>query len=342
MKFWLVLLAVVLSVSISARLYGQDDFKEWKETDTAISEKKDSTYTNKPSELIETPASLSKEMAKESGSPGNHFWLAITIAATIVAGILVRFKVRRFTRTFFLVGSLAFFGFYRGSCPCPVGGFQEAVLAAFGVGTNISWLWWFIILVPLTYLFGRVWCGWVCQLGALQELLHQPGKFNLLSSARSQRILRYVRLSALIILVLQLLLTKSIVWKSIDPFRSAFNLMAPSYISLILLVVLLVSSILMYRPFCKTLCPVGFILGWIAEIPGAASISIKKECIGCKACSKSCKTHAITYTNKVVTFDKRECIACGDCMTDCPIQGIRMRYNDDANSTKIIYPGKAV
>jgi NAD-dependent dihydropyrimidine dehydrogenase PreA subunit len=318
-------------------LYAQDEFKEWGEDTVAPVQSGVSSPEAAPGS---SPSFSAVPEGQQAHRHENLYWLAAVALATVVAGVLVRYKRGRAARPFFLVASVAVLGFYRGSCPCPVGGFQEGVLFLMGYGGRAGWLWWFVILLPLTYLFGKVWCGWVCHLGALQELLYRPGRFHFLTTAKAQRVMRYLRIGVLIALVVQLALTHHLWWKEVDPFKTAFNLMATDPLNWLLVGVLLVSSVLMYRPFCKALCPVGLVLGWVNMLPRAAGIGTKAGCIGCKACSSACSSHAITWNNKTVVLDGQECIACGECLDVCRLHALQVTAKRETGGTRVLYTGK--
>lgn len=316
MKPFKQILLLTLFCCASLITTAQDEFKEWN-TDTV-------PVTQQQAAQPGLPATNVLPSHQHNNQGGADYWLMATIAATMVAGVLVRFRKGRYLRPFFLVASVGVLGFYRGSCPCPVGGFMESVLFVSGTG-KIHWVWWFVAIIPLTYLLGRVWCGWVCQLGALQELIHMNGRFKVLSSATAQLWVKRVQVAAFVLLVAQLVYSQSNFWKHIDPFKAAFNRGATNLTAWILLDVLIVSSVIMYRPFCKALCPVGLVLGWIARIPGSAAITATNKCIGCKSCSTACRAHALQYDKQGVTIRHEECIACGECTDQCPVKVMQVK-----------------
>ena len=123
-----------------------------------------------------------------------------------------------------MVIAVAILGFYNGGCPCMISSFQNTVLGAIGVEVNWQAVVWFVGLLPITYVFGKVWCGWVCHLGALQEFLYIPKKFEIFRSRRAQDIMRYIRYFFLTALMLQLIFTKVILFKNIGKFKVALNL----------------------------------------------------------------------------------------------------------------------
>ena len=258
------------------------------------------------------------------------YWPLGALFFTLLSGILVRFINGRKLRAVFLIGSIVFLGFYNNACPCPIMSFESVLLAGFGADIPWQAMVWFLGLIPLTYLLGKVWCGWVCHLGALQELLYFKGHFAFLNGKKAQltmRIMRYVLVAALII---QLFITMTNEFCRIDPFKAIFNLgfnlkaldESGQIIIWSLVGLLIISSLFIERPFCKAACPIGLVLGWISKIPGASVLGEKAECKSCSLCHRACQMDAITKNKKMITLDNKECIACGDCMDACKRNGI--------------------
>ena len=249
----------------------------------------------------------------------SKYAVGAALLATVVGGILMRLRKGIRFRPLFLLGFLVVLGFGLGGCPCPIKGFQEAVLSMFGNGIHWLALGWFLLLLPLTYLFGRTWCGWVCHLGALQEFLYRKGIVPELN-ARAVSWLRWTRRILVIGLMLQLLATRQNMWEGHDPFRTAFNLMIPdTALAWVLLLGLLLSSVLIHRPFCRTACPVGLVLGWVSALPGAARLHVESNCTSCQICRKSCLNGAM---GEDLTPAMESCIACGECVAKCSTKSL--------------------
>ena len=278
------------------------------------------------------------ELAEVGPSGGDHHrgfkFALVSLLFTVVAGFFVRFKRLRTLRTAFLLGSLIVLGFWNGGCPCPISSFQNLVLWTMNVDVKVHSLVWFVGLVPVTYVFGRVWCGWVCHLGALQEFLHKPSAIAALRSERAQRTMRWLRYGLFAALAVQLVVMKENLFIHIDPFKVAFNLRSFYLTGWILLAILLVSSLHLYRPFCRSACPVGLVLGWVSRLPHASKLGISDDCRTCKLCTAACAPQAIQTVNREIRVRYEDCIACGTCMDACRKECISLNREetDDART----------
>lgn len=270
----------------------------------------DSAVTLLSAPTVETPH-------KKAGS-SDLYWTSSVLLLTVLAGIFVRYKATRQLRSLFLILSIIVFGFYRGGCPCSIQSFQNGILSL--TGNFIRWpsVMLFAGLLIITYLFGRVYCGWICHLGALQEMIFKTSAFKLFQSARSQNIMRAIRIFGLIILLSQLIITHTNLYRQIDPFAVIYNFYSDYFIGWVLVGLIIGTSFVLYRPFCKTICPVGLILGWVSKIPGASVLGVKQNCISCIKCTKECNIRAITYDSKTSVLNNEECIRCGECLNSCP------------------------
>ncbi|MGZ4010897.1 MAG: 4Fe-4S binding protein, partial [Flavisolibacter sp.] len=242
----------------------------------------------------------------------------------------------------FLVASIIVLGFYRGGCPCSIQSLQHNILLI--TGNFIRWpsILLFTGLVIITYFFGRVYCGWICQLGALQEFIFRTSAFKFFQSERSQRIMRRIRTGVLAILITQLVITGTNLYRQVDPFTAIYNFYSDNYIGWALVAIVIVSSFLLYRPFCKTICPVGLLLGWVSKIPGASILGVKENCISCVKCTKECKIRAITHDSKTSVLNNQECIRCGECLSSCPKNSLWFFGKNQKHPGQIQLSGKAL
>ncbi len=262
-----------------------------------------------------------QETKKETINMGLLVRIIILLVLCVVIGLTLQYKIVRDLRGLVLLSSLVFLGFIKGGCPCIVKSFIDVVLFLFGSAVSWVGMTLFLGLVVVTYFFGKTWCGWLCYLGAFQEFLYRGDRFKILTTPKAQKIIGSIRIGLLITLILQILITHTNIWIHYDPFKVVFNLISTNTISFVLLIMLLVSSLIIYRPFCRVICPVGQILSWVSRIPGARRAVVDQSCTSCKACTRICKQNAISVLEESVQISG-ECIACGDCLEKCKREAI--------------------
>jgi polyferredoxin len=286
-------------------------------------------------DAVSTTFSTASVSTHKKSASVDIYWMSSVLLCTLIAGILVRFKSTRQLRSLFLILSIITFGFYRGGCPCSIQSFQNNILLLSGNSVRWPSILLFAGLLPVTYLFGRVYCGWICHLGALQEFVFKTSSFKLFQSERSQEIMRNIRTAVLVILISQLLITRTNLYRQVDPFAVIYTFYSDYFVGWILVFMVIASSFVLYRPFCKTVCPVGLILGWVSKIPGASVLGVRSNCISCIQCSRKCSINAITHDNKISVIDNQECIRCGECMTGCKKDSLVFRRKGKQHFTRI-------
>lgn len=320
-----------------------DEFKEFNSNDTA-------SFKSECNANHEDCPNTSVCNTSDDSSNTQLAWIIWILGFTILAGIFVRFKNTRNLRGIFLITSVIILGFFDSPCTvCPINGIQNFLLIIFGYKIALFYLTFFIGLIVITYLFGKVYCGWICHLGAIQELIYLPGKIKIFQNKDFQNIAKISRYILLIALIIQIGLMGTKYWCRIDPFITLFDLKwfndflfnDPFFdiemsIMITLLLLLIISSVFIYRPFCKTMCPVGLSLGFVSKIPGASVVGLDAKCAGCIKCSNACNFNAITRDEKTSTLENSECISCGDCIDVCNNNGLKFLRKSKINSTTLI------
>lgn len=227
------------------------------------------------------------------------------------------------------------------SCPgalgsCPIGSLQ-AVL-----GSRDYRFAYYIVgfLIFFGALFGRLICGWLCPFGLVQDLLHKipfVKKLRRLPGERWLRFLKYVILVGFVIILPMTVLDiigQGQPWfcKYVCPSGTLFAgipliasnpplRMALGWLftwKMFILVTLIVLSIIVYRPFCRYLCPLGAIYGLFNPVALYRFQIDENKCTKCGACQKVCKLDIPVYR----TPNSPECIRCGDCKNICPHSAI--------------------
>ena len=226
--------------------------------------------------------------------PGGLQWLDVAVL-TGALGAASWLALRARSRPgLFLLGifSLAYFGFWRKGCLCPVGSMQNVLLAAFRPSEYAApWPAVLIFALPLfsTLLFGRTFCAAVCPLGAIQDVaivrpVRVPPWLN-----RALGLIPYVYLA---LAALVAAAGAGFLVCRYDPFVGFFRRAGPAWI-LATGGGLLALGIFVARPYCRYLCPYGVLLGWMSRLSWRHPRITPDECIQCRLCETSCPFGAI-------------------------------------------------
>ncbi len=223
------------------------------------------------------------------------------------------------------------------SCPgalgaCPIGSLQ-AVLG----DRNYNFAFYVVgFLMLVGALAGRFVCGWLCPFGLVQDLLHKipfPKKLKKLPGDRILKFLKYVILAGFVIILPMTVLDivgQGSPWfcKYICPSGTLFAgipLIAANpplqavlgwlfTWKFVILAVLLILSVIVFRPFCRYLCPLGAIYGLFNPVALYRFKIDEHKCTDCGACQRACPVDI--KVNK--TPNSPECIRCGKCKASCP------------------------
>ncbi len=226
------------------------------------------------------------------------------------------------------------------SCPgalgaCPIGSLQAELAAR-----DIRFPYYVVgFLLAFGAVFGRFVCGFLCPFGLVQDLLYKIrskkiGRFKL---DRPLRYLKYVVLAVLVILLPVLIRNDAgtgTPWfcKWVCPSGTLFAgipllLANPGLRSLAgfifswkagILVLILVLSVFLYRPFCKYLCPLGAAYALFNKTSLYRLRLDESACIHCGTCKRVCNMGV----DASKAPDDMECIRCGDCVKNCPTKAL--------------------
>ncbi len=130
-------------------------------------------------------------------------------------------------------------------------------------------LYWYLLIGGVLFVTTvdakNPYCSWFCPFGAVQECLAQITKAKLYRPRQLKDFFTYLQRGlALVAILLGLALRRPGV-ASYEPFATLFDLRGTglewAFLGLVLL-----ASLLMYRPFCTYLCPVSPMIDFIAEV----------------------------------------------------------------------------
>jgi NAD-dependent dihydropyrimidine dehydrogenase PreA subunit len=252
-----------------------------------------------------------------------HFWLQIfdvvLLAAALAASVWLALKRR--SRRWILalaIGSVAYFGFYREGCVCPIGSIQNVAVAltdpAYSIPIVVIATFFLPLLVAL--FFGRAFCGGVCALGAIQELvvLKPVAVPRLLD--RALGLLKYAYLGVAIFFAIKPLAVRDFMICRFDPFVGFFRMSGAPHM-LLIGGAFLVAGMFIGRPYCRWLCPYGALLNWCSRLARRGVTITPDRELDCGLCASACPYGAIEKMRAV----RKDCLYCARCYAACPRDG---------------------
>ena len=111
------------------------------------------------------------------------------------------------------------------------------------------------------------------------------------------------------------------IYHYVNPFN-LFNFDFETFSILLTVIIVLVLSFAIYRPFCQLICPFGFI-SWIAERFSIFRVRINREkCTQCGACIEACPLESAKGLVEGKMFSA-DCFSCARCLNVCPVNAIK-------------------
>jgi hypothetical protein len=166
--------------------------------------------------------------------------------------------------------------------------------------------------VVTTLLWGRVFCGFLCPFGVLQDFITRivPRRFQRAVPQRIHDRAIYLKYGILLLIVgLAALPAQIAVYQYFEPFGTVFYL-STSPLLLSIAGGFLVASAVVPRFYCRYACPLGAALG-VASLLSIFRIRRVEQCEPCKVCEIACPTGAIRGPE----IDFKECVRCNVCET---------------------------
>lgn len=260
-------------------------------------------------------------MFEEIFAPGNLIYALFLIIA-LIAFLLNQ----RWLRYPIMLAALALIGFLQMGCPSPIRALQIIFADLANLGDALPFVAKVGVVLLSALTAGKIFCGWVCPKGTIQEFLfRKPLKIALPPRLdRALRMCKYVALAA--ILLLPLLFGYQPFSGDTSPFAVIFNLDG-GVLAIIFLALILLASLFIYRPYCRYVCPTGALLG-LASLLNRVTFQPPVGCAGCQRAEKTCDIGALSISRAAeqptLAVNKSECLMCGECRQHCP-QGLTIR-----------------
>lgn len=215
---------------------------------------------------------------------------------------------------------------------CPI--ILEAALLGIVAGGLVVFLFLFLFSLVL----GRLWCGYLCPSGGLQEIIN-------LALNRPLRTKRLDWLKYLIFIGIYggiaLALWSAGGLKTVDLLyrtQNGISILAVGGIAAFLgpvAIIIFFTLIFGKRGFCHTFCPIAvtLIIGRkirnIFRWPALHLEAEKDRCLDCKKCSKKCPMSLdVNGMVREGKMEQSDCILCGSCVDTCPKKVISYAWTE--------------
>ncbi|MHC4322322.1 MAG: 4Fe-4S binding protein, partial [Planctomycetota bacterium] len=166
----------------------------------------------------------------------------------------------------------------------------------------------------------KLFCGWACPIGAIQEAFnHIPltRKLRFILPFRLTNTLRIIIFLAFITLVLTISRSPYDYFNPFHFLHWRFDIM-----SVMVLLITLIASLFIFRPFCHLVCPIG-LFTWVLEHFSLVKVKVNKhDCKDCDLCIKKSSCPAVQSVLEE-KMSRPDCFACGRCIEACPENALR-------------------
>ncbi len=228
---------------------------------------------------------------------------------------------------FFVAIAILVYGFkFNVEAYCPFGAVETLytyikegkMLCALGTGNFYA----LGMILLMTLIFRRFFCGYVCPIGATSELMRSlAGDFEYKQLQVPNKIDKGLSLIRYAVLIMVLIMTAA----TIDLF---YRKMSPCYLlasinndivfsTYVVGVIFLVGSFLISMPFCRWICPFAVVQNVFSKFGLSTIERDVSECINCGKCTNSCPMSIDVANTEIVK--SADCISCFECINSCPV-----------------------
>lgn len=203
------------------------------------------------------------------------------------------------------------------------------------------WAWLPLLTLISTLLWGRLFCGWICPLGAFLMITDKIGRVVFkkmpLNRVKVLQAAQTFRWYWLLFVVLVFALGSNVIF-----FLTPFAFLSHEMVSWLqgnvpwMLIAATLGTMLFSRLWCSALCPTGALLSLIAR-GRLFHYRVNEKCVRCGKCERSCPVGAVSRDNDI---PESGCLVCGECRNVCPTKAIDwQRRADSKNSKQLLVDG---
>jgi hypothetical protein len=196
-----------------------------------------------------------------------------------------------------------------------------------------------LLVIPALILVGpKLFCGWVCPVGAVQELIAMlADKLRIRRRKWNFRVTQTVRVTILLLFVALSLTavlhttasngqtTALSLYDYINAFHGYEIALQPTLLDNLIhflpFLLTLVFAFLYYRPFCYLVCPIGLLTNLVENIALFRVVLRKPPCDDCGACTLKSPCPTVPEILKDAAY-RPDCFSCTVCTSSCPSRSL--------------------
>lgn len=208
-------------------------------------------------------------------------------------------------------------------------------------------LWWGLLTITVTLVLGRVFCGWVCPFGTMQQIVGWVGKRGK-RAAEKIALNRYRKAQGVKYAILAVVLAGAagglLQTGLLDPIPLAQRSVSLAVLAVAdlpvgalsveprlyeggaligaVFLLFLLLSLKVPRFFCRFICPLGALLGILSRFSLWRIGKSRHPCTDCHLCDQDCEG-ACEPAGEIRTG---ECFVCMNCFDGCQVHDL-MRYD---------------
>lgn len=190
------------------------------------------------------------------------------------------------------------------------------------------------VTVVYSAIRGRAFCGWVCPLGFVLELIDRLARAVKIPT-KERKLPRHTKIWVAIGVVAASALTSIPIFETVSPISAVHRaLLFGSTVGFWTLALVIVLELFWSRrAWCRAICPLGGFYEAIGRI-GLVNVRIDHaSCIGCDICKSACPAdpeilNPATEGNATYVA-AGDCMACGACVEACPANSLSMNIGLD-------------
>lgn len=225
---------------------------------------------------------------------------------------------------------------------CPMGGLESLYKYVTSGGktvphVHLSNMILLVATLGVALVARNGFCGWLCPLGFIQDMVSRfsafaqkrvPGVRKAVKVLKTRgkglavldRYLRFLKYGVLAWVVIGAAVYGFMVFRDVDPWAGLWGLLELSFtMGTVVLLVVLVASLFVERPWCRYACPLGAATGIVGKL---SPFYLKREsnaCKNCAICTKACPMGLPVHS--ATTIKHADCIGCLECVDECPREG---------------------